>query len=142
MMDLEELFEKGLLKEVAASKERAEKSLDAGDNYLKEARKALGADALYLAFIGAYNSAFHYARAVLFLDGVTERSHFAVSRYLQIKKPELGDELNTLDIYRNMRHSAQYGLDAQTTRKEVEDAIRFAFEFGTKIKRMTREKRE
>ena len=138
-MDLDELFEKGLLRKIESSKERALKSLEAGDKYLAESKKALGAKAYGLAFIGAYNSAFHYARAILFLQGVGERSHFAVSQYLHIKCKELGQELDTLDLYRSMRHSAQYGLGTEVSERDVKEAIKFASEFGIKIKKKIEE---
>ncbi len=38
-----------------------------------------------MATIALYNAFFHTARALLFRDGIKERSHFCVARYIEEK---------------------------------------------------------
>jgi len=135
-MDVEELFAKGLLKTSLPSRERARKSLEVAAEYLEEAQKALGAGACRSAILAAYNCMFHSARAVLFCDGVTERSHFAIYEYLREKHKELGSEsINMSNIYRDLRHRVAYGLDTSAGNEEAKAAISFAAEFLGRVKK-------
>ncbi|MCP8321946.1 MAG: HEPN domain-containing protein, partial [archaeon] len=36
-----------------------------------------------MSIIASYNTVFHAARALLFKDGIKEKSHWAVARYLE-----------------------------------------------------------
>ncbi len=74
---------------------------------------------------------FHAARAIAFKDGVVERSHFALIKYLVEKHgKELNKGmLNKLDFYRKIRHSLNYGLDSKANEEQAEKAIEFAEKF-------------
>jgi len=63
---------------------------------------------------------FHAARAILFRDGVKERSHECIPIYLNERYPELERIANTLDSHRRFRHNAIYGLDLTWTRQKRE----------------------
>jgi uncharacterized protein (UPF0332 family) len=87
-----------------------------------------------LAIIASYASIFHAARAILFADGVGERSHFAIFEYLREKHKTFGERIiNTSDIYRKLRHSVAYGLDTKVAREDAENIIEFAGEFIEKV---------
>ncbi|HEX7628323.1 MAG TPA: HEPN domain-containing protein [Candidatus Methanoperedens sp.] len=62
-----------------------------------------------------YNAFFHVARALLFKDGIKERSHFCIARYVEEKyvntKLLNRDFLDYLDTLRDARHETQYSLD-------------------------------
>lgn len=135
-MDVGELFSKGLLKTSLPSRERARKSIEIAGEYLEEAQKALKAGACRSSILAAYNCMFHSARAVLFCDGVAERSHFAVYEYLREKHRELGNEsINMSNIYRDLRHRVAYGLDTSVGSEEAKAAISFADGFLNKVKK-------
>jgi len=57
---------------------------------------------------------FHAARAILFIDGFREKSHFAVDRYLEDKYATTGllekEWIDILDFYRETRHEDQYSI--------------------------------
>jgi len=62
-----------------------------------------------VAFILAYNSMFHSARALLFSLNVKERSHFAMLEYLKEKfrhNSEIYNFLIVLDSYRITKHES------------------------------------
>jgi uncharacterized protein (UPF0332 family) len=135
-MSLEELFKEGLLKGIPKSADRARKSLEAADEYLKEAKVAIGAGANAVGVMGAYSCAFHAARAVLFLDGVAERSHVAVYEYLEERHPELGSgQVSAFNLYRKMRHSVAYGFAVKVKEEDAKEALKFAEEFCENVKK-------
>jgi len=129
-MGIDNLFADGSLKRIQKSPERAEKSLEAAAKYLKDARLSLGAGAFSVSVLGSYSAAFHAARAILFIDGVAERSHYAVCEYLREKHGALGSaEVNGLDMYRSLRHNVAYGLESESDEKEAKAALDFAVKF-------------
>jgi uncharacterized protein (UPF0332 family) len=134
-MGVESLLEKGDLKRVQKSPERAEKSLEVAKKYLKESSLALGASAFDISIFGAYTAAFHAARAVLYLDGIEERAHYAVVEYLRERHPGIGmGEISRLDMHRKLRHSVAYGLESESGKEDAESALEFAEGFVSRIK--------
>jgi uncharacterized protein (UPF0332 family) len=79
---------------------------------------------------------FHTARALLFKDGVKERSHLCIPIYLKSKYPELVKFANTLDAYRMFRHRTIYAIEITIDKYEAEEAIEAAEEFVDKIDEM------
>lgn len=135
-MSIEKLFEDGFLKRIAPSMERAEKSIKVSERYLGEAKKNLGIQLHDMAIIASYSSVFHAARAILFKDGVGERSHFAIYEYLREKHKDLGaEQIASFDLYRKLRHSVSYGLDTVVGERDAEEAIKFAEGFLLRVKK-------
>ncbi|MEM2137506.1 MAG: HEPN domain-containing protein [Candidatus Anstonellaceae archaeon] len=124
-----------LLKDIPKSADRAKKSLEAAEEYLKEAKAAVSVGANAVGVMGAYSCAFHAARAVLFLDGVAERSHVAVYEYLREKHPELGSgQVSAFSLYRKMRHSVAYGLAIKVKDGDGKEVLTFAEEFFENVR--------
>ena len=135
-MNIEELFEQGLLKKIPPSRERSKKSIKKAEMYLSEAKQTLEIGVNDLVIIASYRSVFHSSRSILFLDGIGERSHFAIYEYLMQKHEDIGKEiLHAFDSYRKLRHSVAYGLDTKVEKKDAENIIEFAEEFLEKVKR-------
>lgn len=84
--------------------------------------------------ISSYSSMFHAARAVLFMDGIKERSHECISIYLKEKYKELETIANTLDAYRRFRHDAIYGLNFVIDEQESRVALNSAKDFLERIR--------
>ena len=135
-MSIAELFSQGFLKNIQPSEERVKKSLSTAAGYLAEARLNLKSGAYQSTVLTSYSCIFHAARAVLFRDGVAERSHFAVHDYLQEKHPGLGMVyINGFDMYRKLRHSTAYGLDTVVEEDDAEKAVQFAESFLADVKK-------
>ena len=134
-MSLDKLFKEGHLKKIAPSIERAEKSIEVAKRYLSQAKQTLDIKTYDLVIIAAYSCIFHTSRAILFVDGIGERSHFAIYEYLKEKHGEFGkDIINAFDLYRKLRHSVAYGLDTRIEKKDAEKIIEFAEEFLERTK--------
>lgn len=66
---------------------------------------------------------FHAARALLFRDGIKERSHLCTISYLKETYPRLKRLANQLDTYRRNRHNIIYALDFLISDDEAHQAI-------------------
>jgi uncharacterized protein (UPF0332 family) len=93
------------------------------------------------AIIAAYTAMFQSARALLFRDGIFERSHYCVVEYLKenyVKKYLLTNEfLYTINVYRTQRHEVLYGLEEISFEEsEVKDTLAKAKKFIKTISQM------
>ncbi len=123
-MNLEEdCMRKGLLRPMPPDMRKAENSLRISGMKLEAAKKELGYGLFEGAFITAYTSMFHAARALLFRDGFKERSHYCIFLYVSEKyrgKIEM-KYINELNSLRMIRHKVMYGDEDEVRMREVEE---------------------
>ena len=114
-MTLEECFERRQLRKIAPDAAKARKSLETAGLKLAEAEELLKAGFAPVAVVTAYSSMFHAARALLFKDGIQEKSHYCLSVYIRenyVKTGKLSAGLVTImDSFREERHDIMYGLE-------------------------------
>lgn len=137
-MTLEECFGKGLLRELKASKGMIDKELELADSNLAEAESLNQLGHFNAAVIFIYTAMFHSARAILFSDGYSERSHACLILYLNEKYVKTG-KLETkfilaIDDLRTDRHKTLYGTPKSYEAEEVSELINTAAEFIEKVK--------
>ncbi len=122
-MNLDECFAEGLLKKSRPDLEKAKLSLKIARKNLNDAEGQLKMGMYGWALIAAYTSMFHAARALLYKDGVKERSHYCVSTYLKEKYAGVIEAkyLHELNVLREQRHRTLYG-DIDVKVKEIEEA--------------------
>lgn len=139
-MNISDCIEQGLLKKALPDREKAAASLKMAMHKLDLAEKELASDIYENAIVSAYSSMFHSARSLLFRDGYTERSHFAVYVYLEEKyasklERKYLTEFNTL---RMERHEIMYGLEKSemSQQNESKRAIATAKEFLSAISKL------
>ena len=123
---------------------KSEQSLLQARDWLSEAEKNLEAEALRSAISSAYLAVFHSARAVLFRDGVREKSHYCIGLYLQkyVEDGTLEEEWTMLfDRIRSVRHADQYSFMALPTEEEVQASIDLAERFIERMERLLKETR-
>jgi len=133
-MRLRDCYKERLLRKTKPSKQYALKSLETSLKHIENAKDNLEMKNNNLVLFCAYTSMFHSARALLFKDGVKERSHICIVSYLREKYPELRRLSNQLDAYRRNRHNTLYSLDFLISENEAKQAIDDAKEFYKKIK--------
>jgi uncharacterized protein (UPF0332 family) len=136
-MKLAECFERGLLKRTPPDMENARRSLELSKSNIEDAVANLSIQRYRVVAISSYTAMFHAARAILFRDGIKERSHECIPVYLKEKYPELEALANTLDAYRRFRHDAIYGLDFIMDEQEAKASLDSAKDFFEKIKYIT-----
>lgn len=142
--DIKHLLKEGLLRIIPSSKQKAEESIRTSEKWLKESETNFNNKSFMSSVLTSYLTMFHAARAVLFLDGFREKSHFAVARYLEDKyclKGLLESKwINFLDYYREFREQDQYSTSFIVSEKESENALNFSREFMNRIKELLKKR--
>jgi len=139
-MRVKDCFKEGLLKKTKPSKQYAKKSLDASLVYIENAKDNLQMNNNNLVIFCSYTAMFHAARALLFRDGIKERSHLCTVSYLRETYPRLKHLANQLDSYRRNRHITLYGLDFLISDDEARQAVKDAELFYKQITNIINEK--
>ena len=138
-MNIEECFLKGLLLKTRPDQEKANKSMETAEHKLSLSKKEFNAEIYEGSIINSYASMFHSARAILFREGVKERSHYGIYIYLKEKHEEgLGNALlNEFSALRLQRHEVLYGFSEDQesiTKDEAESVLSAAESFLEKAK--------
>ena len=142
MKNIDDCFRLGLLRRTEPSRSKSDQSLLSAREWLSEAKKNLVAQALRSALSSAYLAVFHSARAVLFRDGVREKSHYCIGLYLQryVEEGSLEEDWPMLfDRIRSVRHADQYSFMASPTDEEVQAGIDLAERFIERMERLIEE---
>jgi uncharacterized protein (UPF0332 family) len=137
-MNTKDCFEKRMLRKIPKDIKKAERSLEISENKLKTAEESFNKDLFGPCLIYSYTSMFHSARALLYKDGVQEKSHICLVLYIKefySKKipPYL---INSLDTFRKERHETLYGLDFIETKDDAKLGITDAKKFLETVKKI------
>ena len=112
--------------------------MEVSEAKLEEAEKALRYGLPDATVILAYTAMFHAARAVLFRDGIVERSHVCLIESLKeryVKTGRMSEALiNTLDSARVDRHETLYGLETRSSERGAKHSLQRAREFLSIVK--------
>jgi len=135
-MKLQDCFKERLLRKIKPSKSFAIKSLQISLEYIEKSKDNLKMKNNDIVIFCSYTAMFHAARALLFKDGIKERSHICIVSYLKETYPNLRQLANKLDIYRLTRHNTLYALDFLIPDGEAKTAIKDAEQFYKWIKKM------
>ena len=140
-MRLEECFKKRLLRTIKPDIEKSKRSLEISKDKLETAKNAYKKRFYEACLIYGYTSMFHSARAVLYRDGVQEKSHVCIPIYLKEKYASKIPSylVQSLDNFRIERHETLYGLEFKTSKKDAELCIKDAKEFLTQIEKIINE---
>ena len=132
MLDWRECFERGLLRHIKPSAEKGAMSLKKSRAVLDEAQKNLDSEAYNSCVHSSYLAMFHSAKSILFRDGVREKSHYCLARYLDryVEDKHIEERwIDLLDRIRDVRHAGQYDLAYSSTEEEAESCLRAARDF-------------
>lgn len=139
-MMLKELFEKRLLRKIPKDLDKSKKSLEISKKYLNDCKKLSMIPIFNLVILSAYTSMFHAARALLYRDGIQEKSHYAVFIYLKDKYAnDIGNELLfEFSNAREQRHDGLYGLESEFNDDDAKHIVNVAESFYKKINEILR----
>jgi len=124
---------------VDPSLSKSRKSITEAREWLSEAKKNMAAEAYKSAISSLYLAIFHSARAVLFKDGVREKSHYCVGVYLgkYVEQGVLEEEwVLIFDRMRSVRHTDQYSFQMHPSKEEVESGIDIAGKFVDRMEKL------
>jgi uncharacterized protein (UPF0332 family) len=125
-MKASECFQKRLLRRANPDPLKVTKALEMAEMKKERSQDLFENDFFEESIVSSYTSMFQAARALLFHDGVIEKSHACVVAYLREHySSTLGqDKINWLDTYRLERHESFYGLEkSNVDEHEAEDAL-------------------
>jgi len=125
-MDIKSCFDKGLLVKIRPSANKARQSLASARSSLRKAEDNMQINNMDVAVVMAYTAMFHAFRALLFLNGVKERSHVCMLEYVKEKFPLLKNLAKEADAYRRFRHTALYGLEVLVSKDDAVAAMTLA----------------
>lgn len=133
----EDCFRFRLLRKIKPDRIKSQKSLELAESRFTKAKEILKLKIFDFVILEAYMSMFHAARALLYKEGIQEKSHYAISVYLKEKysKKIPLPVINFLEIHRKERHEAIYGLEYQPEKKDAELALQDAEIFIREIKK-------
>ena len=125
-MRTDDCFKKRLLRRTIPDPLKVTKALEMAEVKKERAFELFENDFFEESIVASYTSMFQASRAILFHDGVVEKSHACVVAYLQEHySSKLGQNMiNWLDTYRLERHESFYGLEKTTIDEdEAKDAL-------------------
>ena len=140
--DLENCFNRRLLRPVEPSKEKSDLSIKQAKEWLEEAKRNLENEAYRSAQISTYLAFFHSARAILFRDGIREKSHYCIGIYLEkyVNSDNLEEEYVMLfDRMRSARNTDQYSFQIAPSPEEVKSGIKSADDFINRMDQLLNE---
>ncbi len=82
-MKLEDCYQERKLRKAAPSQEKAHESIRLARLFLDEAELTVQSGACRTGLMATYMGWFHAARALLYQDGIFEKSHFCLGLYLK-----------------------------------------------------------
>lgn len=138
--NVRDCFEFRILRKIKPDMEKSRKSMEIAKNRIKEAEQVIKLKVYKFAILEAYMAMFHASRALLYKDGVQEKSHYAVYIYLKEKyshKIPLSI-INFLNIHRTERHEAMYGLEYVAGKDDAISALEDAKLFVKEVEKILR----
>ena len=135
---IEDCFRLRLLRKVNPDKEKAKRSIELSEENLLEAQNLIKSGIMKYTIISSYMAMFHCARALLYLDGIQEKNHYAVFIYLREKySKEISLHiLNIFNVNRIDRHEALYGFDFSHDKGDAEISISDSLSFIKELKKI------
>ena len=92
----------------------------------------------HIAVISLYNAYFHTARSILFKDGIKERSHYCIARYVEDeyanKKRINAKFLNGFETVMSLRHNVQYSTEKISIDEDLSELSNICEEFITAMR--------
>ena len=143
-MRVNDCFKKRLLRKDKPDMLKVEKALEMAEQKKERSLELFNNSFFEESIVASYTAMFQAARALLFKDGVTERSHACVIAYLRERYiKDLGhDCVGWLDTYRLERHESFYGLESSRFNKiEAKDALDKSEKFVQSINDIIDDKR-
>jgi len=138
--EVESCFEKGLLKKTEKNRRIALQDVNQAEFFLNEAFDLINLNKKEMTAIALYNSVFHSARALLYLNGIKEKSHYCMQKYLEEisseKKILSSEELSLFDLLRGIRQEVQYNAVKIRFEEDFNELYNKSEDFLEKIKKI------
>ena len=139
-MDYQNFIEKGLLKKDIPSLDLAKKSLRQAEFLLKETADLIELDKKQIAVISLYNAFFHISRALLYKDGIKEKSHYCIAKYVEeeyVNNNKLDAKfLNAFETIMSVRHNIQYSTEVVEIDIDLNEFCNICEEYRAEVEKL------
>lgn len=137
MKEIEELFSNRLLRKIPFDQKKVIKSLKHSQEFLNQAKKLEKIMIPKVILFLSYTSMFHAARALAYKEGIQEKSHIALFKYIKLAfSKEFGKLIYEFNNARELRHEGLYGLESVFNKEDSEHSIKVAKEFLERTKQL------
>lgn len=135
-MDVNYFFKDRKLRKIAVDMDKSKGSIKTSEMKLGEAKKLFDSEFFNQALLSAYTSMFHAARAILYKEGVQEKSHYAVFIYLRDRYSDKlpASLIESFLYFQKERKEILYGFEYDVDKNRAENSILDAEEFLFKVK--------
>lgn len=135
-MNINDCLKERLLRKIPKDLIKVDASLKTSQYKLEKAKELLLSNFYNEAILSAYTSMFHAARALLYNEGLQEKSHYAVYIYLNERfsgkiSPVL---INFFYNFQKERHNILYGFNEELSEEEAQDAVFYSSDFIVSVK--------
>lgn len=115
----------------------AKKSLKRGVSILDEIPKLKDTKLLEITEQRLYQGFFHMIKALLYKDGVKERSHYCTILYVkETYGKSLESEISIMEVLKDLRNQSQYGIESPSLdEEEINDWLKTGEMLHQKIAR-------
>ncbi len=131
----EECLKKNLLKKTFPQPDLAKKDLKQAEFFLKETEELLDINKKQMAALSLYNAFFHTSRALLFKDGIKERSHYCIAKYLE-KHYDLEKFINAFEVIMSIRHNVQYSTEKIEIEEDLAEFVDICIKFIIEVEKI------
>lgn len=136
----DDCFKEGALKKTQPSLDLAKKELKRAEKFLKDAFDFKDADKEDWAFTSLWWAFFHAGKALLWKDGIKEKSHICLLMYLSenyFKTGRLDARFSSdLDIMQSIRKDLQYSTVTPEIDRNFDELYNDCEDFIGKIKKL------
>jgi len=135
-MNIRDCIKERLLRIIPPDMGKQDSSIKTSEKKLKESKALLESVFFSHSLLTSYTSMFHATRALLYRDGIQEKSHYAVCIYLKEKYAGKISKvlLNAFESFQKERHNVLYGFDSDISEEEALEALNYADDFLISIK--------
>lgn len=142
---LQDCFEDRKLRKIKPDLLKSDQSLKAAQEKYKEADEIHKAGFPKMAVVLAYASMFHAGRALLYKDGIQEKSHYCLVQYIRenyVWTGKLDQEIiTTMDHFREERNDVFYGFSPPgITDEEAKNGMEVSKSMIDKVKNIITQK--
>lgn len=135
-MNINDCLKERLLRKIPKDLIKVDASLKTSQYKLEKAKELLLSNFYNEAILSAYTSMFHAVRALLYNEGLQEKSHYAVYIYLNERfsgkiSPVL---INFFYNFQKERHNILYGFNEELSEEEAQDAVFYSSDFIVSVK--------
>ena len=133
-MSYDECVRRGQLKKIKKDRSLVINTLEMADEDFEEGKGNITDGKYVWGMIQLYTSMLNYSRALMFSDGIRERSHYCTVEYLRTHyNDELGISISSIDRMRRERHISLYDSRKRISSEMADERLEWAWEFREAI---------